>query len=151
MMKAKKRIYYTGAVGSMLVGVWHFFVPWLYGWSRYIPEEYSNLTVLIDWINLLFSLFLSGFSLLLIVWGRKVFSGNREAVTVYGLMTFVWVFRVAIAVIEPYPASVLAWAAYGQLAGCALIMLLFIIPLPAAIKRAKIHFKTLKLKQLSNE
>lgn len=134
-MKINKIIYYIAAVCSMLVGVWHFFVPLLYAWGDYIPKEYSNLTVLIDWINLLFSLFLFGMSLLLILWGKKVFSGNKEALTVYGFMTFVWIFRVAIAIIEPYPASVLAWAAYGQLIGCAVIMVMFIVPFVFFIRR----------------
>lgn len=136
-MKTHKIIYYIAMACSMLVGIWHFFVPWLYGWSDYIPKEYGNLVVLIDWINLLFSLFLSGLSLLLIFWGKKVFSGNKEAVTIFGFTTFVWIFRVAIAVIEPYPASVLAWAAYGQLIGCVLIMVMFIVPFVYVIRTRK--------------
>ena len=134
-MKAIKITYYIGAVCSALVGIWHFFVPKLYGWADYIPKEYSNLTVLIDWINLLFSLFLSGLSILLILWGKRVFFGNKEAVTLFGFMTFVWVFRVAIAIIEPYPVSALPWAAYGQLIGCAAIMLLSVVPFVYSVSK----------------
>ncbi|NLG04272.1 MAG: hypothetical protein GX567_10670 [Clostridia bacterium] len=126
MKKAAKVSYYVGMTSSMFIGIWHFFVPWLYGWKQYIPSEYANLVVLIDWINLLFSFFLSGLSILLICWGRKVFDGNKEAITVFGFMTVVWIFRVVIAVIEPYPVAVLAWAAYGQFIGSIVIMTMLI-------------------------
>ncbi len=44
-----------------------FFVPRLYALRTYIRAEYSNLIILIDWINHLFSLFLSGLSLHLVI------------------------------------------------------------------------------------
>ena len=117
-----------------------FFVPWLYGWKQYIPSEYANLAVLIDWINLLFSFFLSGLSILLICWRKKVFDGNKEAITVFGFMTVVWIFRVVIAVIEPYPAAVLAWAAYGQFIGSVVIMTMLIFAFVQVRKMAADSF-----------
>lgn len=128
-MKTYKALYYTGMVLSLLVGLWHFFVPWMFAWYSYIPASYKNLIVGIDWTNLCFSLFLFGASLLMLLWGRKVFAMNREAVTVYSGLTFVWVFRVALAIIEPWPLEPVAFPAYLQFAGAVLIMVLLLIPL----------------------
>ena len=122
-------MYYTGTVLSILVGLWNFFVPWMFAWYSYIPASYKNLIVGIDWTNLCFSFFLFGASLLMLLWGRKVFALNREAVTVYGGLTFVWLFRVALAIIEPWPLEPVAFPAYLQFAGAVLIMVLLLIPL----------------------
>jgi hypothetical protein len=127
-MKQYKAMYYLGTVLSLLVGLWHFFVPWMFQWYRYIPQEYHNLIVGIDWTNFCFSLLLSGLSFILLIWGKKVFEKNTEAATLYGFLVFVWLFRVALTIIEPWPIEPIAWAAYTQLAGAILIMLLLLIP-----------------------
>lgn len=126
----KHRISYCAGMGlSLLVGLWHFLVPWMFRWYSYIPGQYANLIVGIDWTNLCFSLLLSGMSLLLPIWNKKVFAGNGEALVLYGFMAVVWVFRVALAIVEPWPLEPVAWAAYAQFAGAAAIMLLLLVPL----------------------
>lgn len=126
-MKTVKVFYYLGTALSLLIGIWHFFVPWMFGWHSYIPSQYKNLIVSIDWVNLCFSLLLSGLSLLLILWGKKVFSGNAEAITLFGFLTFVWIFRVFIAIVIPVPLEPIAEVAYGQLAGSVIIAALMIV------------------------
>ena len=79
-MRNYQAMYYTGASISMLVGLWHFTVPWLFGWAPYIP--YATLVVSINYVNLCFSFLLSGLSLLLLLWGKKVFAKNKEAVVI---------------------------------------------------------------------
>ena len=68
-MRNYQAMYYTGASISMLVGLWHFTVPRLFGWASYIP--YATLVVSINYVNLCFSFLLSGLSLLLLLWGKK--------------------------------------------------------------------------------
>ena len=68
-MRNYQAMYYTGASISMLVVLWHFTVPWLFGWASYIP--YATLVVSINYVNLCFSFLLSGLSLLLLLWGKK--------------------------------------------------------------------------------
>lgn len=72
-MRNYQVMYYTGAAISMLVGLWPFMVPWLFGWTSYIP--YATLVVSINYVNLCFSFLLSGLSLILILWGKV----KREA------------------------------------------------------------------------
>lgn len=127
-MKVYKSPYYVGMSLSLLVGLWHFTVPTLFQWGSYIPAEYSNLMVGIDWINACFSLLLSGLSVLLLCWGKRLFAGNREALTLYGFMTAVWLFRVGIAIVEPWPLQPVPAASYGQLGGSVLIAVLLLVP-----------------------
>lgn len=100
----------------------------MFGWYTYIPNQYENLIVGIDWTNLCFSLLLSGVSLLLIVWCPKVFSRNKEAITLFGFLAFVWIFRVALAIFHPWPLEPIAWAAYLQFVGAVLVMVSLLIP-----------------------
>ena len=128
-MKIVKLLFFVGTTFSMLVGVWHFFVPWMFQWYSYIPSEYENLIVGIDWTNFFFSLLLSGFSLLLIVFGRKVFSGNKDILVFYGFLVFVWFCRLAITFIIPWPHEPIMWAAYGQQIAAFVIFVILLIPL----------------------
>ena len=86
-MKKYQVMYYAGAAISLLVGLWHFTVPWMFGWASYI--SYETLVVPINYVNLCFSFLLSGLSLTVILWGKKVFAQNPEAFYLYG---FCWPF-----------------------------------------------------------
>ncbi|MDI9498289.1 MAG: hypothetical protein QM270_07380 [Bacillota bacterium] len=135
--------YYSGLFLAFGVGVWHFFVPWLYEWFVYIPP-YENLIVGIEWTNYFFSLLLTGLSLLLMLYGRQIFGcdeSERPARRVlrifYGFSVFVWLNRFLICFIRPWPLEPIAWAAYGQLLAAALIFLLQLVPLLALLRQAR--------------
>jgi len=123
-----KIMYLIGLILSTLVGIWHFSVPYLYQWYRYIPNEYKSLIVGIDWTNFFFSLFLTGYSILLIFMKEKIFNKNKEMFIMYGFMVFVWFCRVAITFINPWPLEPMAWVAYGQQIATFIIFLLQFIP-----------------------
>ncbi len=127
-MRAMKFLYYLGNTLSMLIGVWHFFVPYMFGWYTYIPDQYDNLIVGIDWTNFFFSLLLTGISALLIVLGKKVFIKNREVTIFYGLLVFTWFCRVLITFLNPWPLEPIAWVAYGQQLGALIIFLALALP-----------------------
>ena len=57
-MRNYQAMYYAGASISMLVGLWHFTVPWLFGWAPYIP--YATLVVSINYVNLCFRFYCPG-------------------------------------------------------------------------------------------
>ena len=116
MMKAIKVLYYASLSVSMLVGLWHFFVPRLFRWYDYLPMQYENLIVGIDYTNYCFSALLFGISLVLIILGKSAFSFNRETIIFYTFLTAVWVFRACLAVfIEPWPLEPVPAVAIGQL------------------------------------
>ena len=71
-MKKLKGIYYFTVITSMLVGLWHFFVPYMFQWYDYLPMQYENLIVGIDYTNYCFSTLLFGLSLLLTILGKRL-------------------------------------------------------------------------------
>ena len=114
-MKRWKILYYTSTIFSMLVGLWHFFVPTMFQWYDYLPMQYENLIVGIDYTNYCFSALLCGGSLLLVLWGKRAFTNNKEAKELYFFYTAIWLLRASLTFIEPWPFEPVAWAAILQL------------------------------------
>ena len=146
MKKWNRVLYYITVVTSTLVGLWHFFVPWMFQWYDYLPTEYRNLIVGIDYTNYCFSLLLFGLSLMLILLGRKVLSLNKDVTYFYYFLTFVWVFRACLAsFIEPWPLQPVPAAAIGQLVASdvlALLMLVESVCLFRALRKKQSEDKT---------
>ncbi len=127
MEKASKVLYYVSLTLSMLVGLWHFFVPHLYDWYDYLPMQYENLIVGIDYTNYCFSALLFGSSLVLILLGKSALSLNPETIIFYTFLTVVWVFRACLAAfIEPWPLEPVPAAAIGQLIGSVVLALMMV-------------------------
>ena len=128
LRKGIRVLYYFTVVLSTLVGLWHFFVPWMFQWYDYLPKQYENLIVGIDYTNYCFSLLLFGLSLMLIILGRKVLSLNREVTYFYYFLTVVWLFRACLAsFIEPWPLQPVPAAAIGQLIASDMLAVLMAI------------------------
>lgn len=116
MKKGIRILYFITVVISALVGLWHFFVPWMFQWYDYLPMQYENLIVGIDYTNYCFSLLLFGLSVMLIVLGKRALAMNREVIYFYFFLTVVWVFRACLAsFVEPWPLQPIPAAAIGQL------------------------------------
>ncbi|MDE6108362.1 MAG: hypothetical protein K2F83_06830, partial [Oscillospiraceae bacterium] len=116
MKKGIRILYYITVITSALVGLWHFFVPWMFQWYDYLPMQYENLIVAIDWVNLCFSLMLFGLSAMLTVLGKRALELSKDVISFYFFLTLVWVFRACLAAfIEPWPLEPVPAAAIGQL------------------------------------
>ncbi len=116
MKKSVRVTYYITVTASALVGLWHFFVPWMFQWYDYLPMQYENLIVGIDYTNDCFSLLLFGLSVMLLLLGKRALAGNHEVVYFYDLLTVVWLFRASLSLwIEPWPLEPIPAAAIGQL------------------------------------
>lgn len=127
----------------MLVGLWHFFVPWMFQWYDYLPTQYRNLIVGIDYTNYCFSLLLFGLSLLLVILGKKALAMNKEVIVFYFFLTVVWVFRACLSTfIEPWPLDPIPAAAIGQLiASDALALMMCFVSVKFLICLDKFHTK----------
>ena len=122
-------IYYITVAISALVGLWHFFVPWMFRWYDYLPMQYENLIVGIDYTNYCFSLLLFGLSIMLIMLGKRALGLNKEVIYFYFFLTVVWMFRACLAtLIEPWPLDPIPAAAIGQLVASDLlaVMMMFV-------------------------
>ena len=128
MNKGFRVLYYITVVISALVGLWHFFVPWMFQWYDYLPTQYENLIVGIDYTNYCFSLLLFGLSVMLIILGRRALALNNEVTYFYYFLTIVWIFRACLAsFIEPWPLEPVPAAAIGQLVASDLLAVLMLI------------------------
>ena len=138
MKKGIKIIYYISGVISALVGLWHFFVPWMFRWYDYLPMQYENLIVGIDYTNYCFSLLLFGLSVMLIMLGKRALGLNKEIIYFYYFLTIVWMFRACLATfIEPWPLDPIPAAAIGQLAASDLLAIMMIFVCVYFIKEIK--------------
>ncbi len=138
MKKGIKILYYITVVISTLVGVWHFFVPWMFQWYDYLPMQYENLIVGIDYTNYCFSLLLFGLSAMLIVLGKKALAMNREVIYFYFFLTVVWIFRACLAsFIEPWPLQPIPAAAIGQLIAADVLAVMMIVVSGVFIKEIR--------------
>ena len=138
MKKSIRIIYYITVITSALVGLWHFFVPWMFQWYDYLPMQYENLIVGIDYTNYCFSLLLFGLSVMLVILGKKALELNKEVIYFYYFLTVVWLFRACLATcIEPWPLEPIPSAAIGQLAASDLLAVLMIVVSVCFIKAVK--------------
>lgn len=145
MRRSIRFLYYFTVIFSSFVGLWHFFVPWMFQWYDYLPMQYENLIVGIDYTNYCFSLLLFGLSLLLVILGKKALSLNLEVIIFYIFLTLVWVFRAMLSsVIEPWPLEPIPAAAIGQLLVSdmqAILMVIVSVLLVRGIKKNRMETK----------
>ncbi len=128
LKKGLQILYYVSVVISALVGLWHFFVPWMFQWYDYLPTQYRNLIVGIDYTNYCFSLLLFGLSVMLILLGKRALAMNREVIYFYFFLTVVWIFRACLAsFIEPWPLQPIPAASIGQLIASDVLAVMMIV------------------------
>ena len=135
LRKRIRVLYFITVIISALVGLWHFFVPRMFQWYDYLPTQYENLIVGIDYTNYCFSLLLFGLSFMLIFLGKKALAMNHEAVYFYFFLTVVWIFRACLAsFIEPWPLQPIPAAAIGQLVASDVLAIMMIVVCACFIK-----------------
>lgn len=116
----------VGLALSGVVGALHFFAPYAFAWYSYIPDAPPEIYVSVDYVNFLFSLMLTGTSLVLLLLRRRLFAGSPEALALYALVVLVWTCRLLLAVVHPWPTSLNTWLLVG--AGTVLVLLLSPVP-----------------------
>ena len=138
MKKGIRILYFVTIVISALVGLWHFFVPWMFQWYNYLPMQYENLIVGIDYTNYCFSLLLLGLSVMLILLGKRALDMNREVIYFYFFLTVVWMFRACLAsFIEPWPLQPIPAAAIGQLVASDALAIMMVVVSVYSIKELR--------------
>lgn len=101
--------YTVGLSVSALAGILHFFAPYAFAWYSYIPDAPPEIYASIDYVNFLFSLLLSGLSILLLLMKKRAFAGSVEVRAFYFFLTFVWLCRVLLTIVIPWPTSLQPW------------------------------------------
>lgn len=149
MKRSVPVLYFFTVILSAAVGLWHFFVPWMFRWYDYLPMQYENLIVGIDYTNYCFSLLLFGLSFLLVILGKRVLSLNIESCIFYFFLTVVWIFRAMLATfIEPWPLEPVPAAAIGQLLAADLLAALMVIMSIILLKYMKQEKHEIKIERV---
>lgn len=111
--RVSRVLYTVGLVLSALVGALHFFAPHAFAWYSYIPEAPEEIYVSINYINILFSFMLFGLSLLLLLMRRRAFAGSVEVRAFYTFLVLVWLCRLLVEVVIPWPTPLNTWLLLG--------------------------------------
>lgn len=98
---------------SCMVGILHFFAPYIFEWYSYIPGAPIEIYQSINYINFCFSFLLVGISLLLIIVQKQLFADSKELRIFYVFFVLVWLSRVTIQIIWPWPSSLQIWLVIG--------------------------------------
>ena len=110
----------------------------MFHWYDYLPMQYENLIVGIDYTNYCFSLLLLGLSVMLILLGKRALDMNREVIYFYFFLTVVWMFRACLAsFIEPWPLQPIPAAAIGQLVASDALAIMMVVVRVCFIKELR--------------
>ena len=110
MKKTAKVLFNAGCIISCMVGILHFFAPYsLFQWFSYIPDAPIEIYQSINYVNFCFSFLLTGFSLVLLFVQKQLFSGMKELRIFYVFFILVWLSRVIIQIVWPWPSSLQIW------------------------------------------
>lgn len=137
MKKAAVIFFNLACIISCFVGVAHFFAPYAFEWYSYIPEAPVEIYQSINYVNFCFSLLLAGISLLLIVVQRKLFEGQKELRLFYAFFVLVWLSRVGIQIVWPWPSGLQTWL----LVGFSTVLLFSLIPLFSLLTTRASNYK----------
>jgi hypothetical protein len=94
---------------GLIVGIWHFFVPYSSEWFSYIPSAPTEIYQSINYVNFCFSFLLAGFSLLLLVMQERLFEGLKELRIFYAFFNLLWLSRIIIQLVWPWPSGLQLW------------------------------------------
>ncbi len=92
-----------------IVGILHFFAPYSFNWYSYIPDAPIEIYQSINYINFCFSFMLTGISLLLIIVQKQLFANLKELKIFYVFFVLVWLSRVIIQIVWPWPSGLQIW------------------------------------------
>jgi hypothetical protein len=113
MKKVVMVFFNIACIVGCIVGIMHFFVPYSFKWYSYIPDAPIEIYQSINYINFCFSFLLSGFSLLLMIAQKHLFDDFKGLRIFYVFFVFVWLSRVIIQIIWPWPSSLQIWLVIG--------------------------------------
>lgn len=135
MKKLSSALFTVGLIISSVVGFLHFFAPYAFGWYSYIPDAPQEIYASIDYVNFFFSLLLTGLSLILLFYKKKIFAGSTDLLTFYIFLVITWLSRVIITIIIPWPTSVQTWIMIGFTSE----FMITLIPAIYLLKMKRVH------------
>jgi hypothetical protein len=100
--KTKKILLNIGLLGSLGFGVLNFFIPFIFNWRTYISDVPPSIFSLIFWSNFFSALLLTGLSLLILLFQRKIIEKNIMAIVFYIFLVIVWFAALIMTILLPF-------------------------------------------------
>jgi hypothetical protein len=104
-----KALLLTAGASSAAMAAFHFFLPTVFQWSRYMATVPTSIRWGLDAINAFFSTLLLLGSIATI---RVALSPRRDTMIIWG-MTLFWVFNTAYQLLWPFPQRAVSWGTLG--------------------------------------
>jgi hypothetical protein len=104
-----KALLLTAGVASAAMAAFHFFLPTVFQWSRYMATVPTSIRWGLDAINAFFSTLLLLGSIATI---RVALSPRRDTMIIWGMALF-WVFNTAYQLLWPFPQRAVSWGTLG--------------------------------------
>ena len=130
MIKFHKKLLLAGALQTLAMAIYHFFIPSQFGWGQYLPEGLSTINWSLYGLNNYFS-----FNLLVVaaflLYHLRFKSEKLYTIKVLGSIALLfWIFSAVYQLINPMPLpSNLVWLQVLLPSIAFLNIFLFIIPL----------------------
>ncbi|OEK02888.1 hypothetical protein BFP97_15750 [Roseivirga sp. 4D4] len=129
-MKHKKSLLKLGAIQTMLMAIYHFFIPIQFQWREYLDEGIPTINWALFTINNYFSfiLLVLGFSLMYHLTNKH---HNSEVLkTLSWILLLFWGFNTVYQIVEPMPLPArLGWLSWTLVGISALNSGLFVLAL----------------------
>lgn len=109
MKKFAEVSFVIACIIGLLVGLLHFFAPYAFGWYSYIPDAPKEIIQSVNYVNFCFSFLLTGISLLMMLLRKHIFEGPAELKAFYYFFVMIWLSRIVIQVIWPWPSGLQIW------------------------------------------
>jgi hypothetical protein len=107
--KLRKTCLLIGGVASVAMAIFHFFLPHVFGWARFV----SHIPAPIRWglfsLNVFFSSLLLWGGILTIITALKYQESNLLSYSIFIGMGCFWIINASYQIVFPFPAATWRW------------------------------------------
>ncbi len=136
MTKTNTLLLKFGTLQTVLMGIYHFYIPYQYQWSNYLVESSPTINWSLFSLNNYFSFNLLVLALFLGYYLLRKPDSYEIIKVLATLILAFWIFSTVYQLIDPMPLPEnLAWIGLVLLGVAFINGLIFLIPLIALIKR----------------
>lgn len=119
-----------GAFQTILMGLYHFYIPFQYNWGNYLDEQSPTINWSLYSLNNYFSFNLLIVSLFLGYFLLKRKENTSVIKVLSSIILLFWIFSVLYQIIDPMPLPAnLQWIGYLLIGVAAFNAMIFLIPL----------------------
>lgn len=123
----------AGLITNLVVGIWHFMIPFQFQWFSSIDPSYRSLVNSIKLISILFSYYTTFHSVFLLLFQDYLPRKDPLGFTFFCMPVGIWIVRIIIMIVFPFNGTwdIMAW---GLLLVFSSVLVTLLFPLLAFIE-----------------